>query len=138
MPDLTAAFSTVAIYVGLNIGILCWITIATFGIRGAHKTWVGSGGVPQIERIHRGHANAVEQMPMMMLALFAMAAMGAPAFMVHLMGLTFTIGRALHASHFIAADAPGWTRRYGFMLSSVAFLSAGVGVVLHGLWDVLT
>ncbi|MEM1364629.1 MAG: MAPEG family protein [Pseudomonadota bacterium] len=131
------AFSAVAIYVGLNIAILCWITIATFRVRGTHKVWMGTGGIPQIERIHRGHANALEQMPMMMLALFAMAALGAPAFMVHLIGIVFTIGRALHASHFIAADAPRWTRANGFLLSSVAFLSAGAGVVLHGFADIV-
>ena len=69
MQNLAPALSAVGIYAALNMAVLLWIAIETGRLRGKHKVSVGDGGVKHLIRINRGHANAVENMPMFFLSL---------------------------------------------------------------------
>lgn len=95
------AAAAIGIYAALNVLILLWLTLATSQLRGRYKVLVGDNGVPHLIRIMRGHANAVENMPMMMVLMLVAALLGTPVLVLHLLGVTFTVGRALHAWHFI-------------------------------------
>ena len=64
MEVLTPALAAVGIYAALNMAILIWISFETGRLRGKHKVSIGDGGVKHLVRIMRGHANAVENMPM--------------------------------------------------------------------------
>lgn len=130
---MVQAFAIVGIYAALNTFILLWISIATGRLRARHKVSIGDGGVPHLVRILRGHANAIENMPMFFLLLALAAMLAAPNFLLHGLGLVFTVGRALHAWHFIQEDAPGWQRSVGFGLSGLALLLVTLGVLGHGL-----
>lgn len=137
MQNLTPALSAVGIYAALNMAILLWIAIETGRLRGKHKVSVGDGGVKHLIRIIRGHANAVENMPMFFIMLLVAALIGMPVMAAHGLGLVFTIGRGLHAWHFIQEDAPGWQRGGGFMLSFLAQLVLLVGLLGHGVWTMI-
>lgn len=134
MENLTPALSAVGIYAALNMAILLWIAAATSRLRGKHKVSIGDGGVKHLVRIIRGHANAIENMPMFLIMLAVAALLGMPALAVHGLGLIFSIGRALHAWHFIQEDAPGWQRGGGFGLSFLAQVVLLIGLLGHGLW----
>ncbi|MGJ8571650.1 MAG: MAPEG family protein [Hoeflea sp.] len=134
MQTLTPALSAVGIYAALNMMILFWIATKTGQLRGKHKVSIGDGGVKHLIRIIRGHANAIENMPMFLIMLLVAALIGMPVLAAHGLGLAFTIGRGLHAYHFIQEDAPGWQRGGGFMLSFLAHLVLLVGLLGHGLW----
>ncbi|WP_339760867.1 MAPEG family protein [uncultured Hoeflea sp.] len=134
MQNLTPALSTVGIYVALNMAILLWIAAKTGQLRGKYKVSIGDGGVKHLIRIIRGHANAVENMPMFLIMLLIGALIGMPLIAVHALGLAFTVGRALHAWHFIQEDAPGWQRGGGFGLSFLAQVILLVGLLGHGVW----
>jgi len=130
------AAAAVGLYAALNVLILMWLVLATSRLRQRYKVLIGDGGVPHMIRIMRGHANAVENMPMMMVLLLAAAALGTPVYVIHALGLCFTIGRAVHASHFIAEKGAGWQRFAGFGLSFAAMMIATLGVLAHALWTI--
>ena len=115
------------------MAILIWISIETGRLRGKHKISIGDGGVKHLVRIMRGHANAVENMPMFFVLMLVAALVGMPVLAAHVLGLVFTIGRGLHAWHFIQEDAPGWQRGGGFGLSFLAQLVLILGILAHGL-----
>lgn len=127
------AFATVGIYAALNTMILMWLAVATGQLRTRYKVLIGDGGVPHMIRILRGHANAVENIPVMMVLLIIAAALGTPVYVLHLLGVVFTVGRAIHALHFIAEHGARWQRTTGFGLSFLALLLAAIGVLGHAL-----
>jgi len=138
MQTMTPALAAVGMYVALNILILIWISFETGRLRGKHKVSIGDGGVKHLARIMRGHANAVENMPMFFILLSISAILGMPAVGAHLFGAVFTIGRALHAWHFIQEDAPGWQRAGGFGVSFLAQLVLVLAALAHSFWMLAT
>lgn len=131
---MNTALSAVGIYAALNCMILFWLTNATGKLRRTHKVLIGDGGNPHLVRIIRGHANAIENMPMFFVPLVIAALIGMPILAVHILGGLFTIGRALHASHFIAESAPLQTRFAGFGISFLAHIVLVLGLLAHGVW----
>lgn len=127
----TSALAATALYAALNALILLVLTGATGRHRVRMRIMMGDGGDLHLIRLLRGHANAIEAMPMFFVMLGTGVALGAPAFAVHAIGLPFTAGRALHALHFIQTDAPAWQRGLGFALSFLAFLVLTVGLLAH-------
>lgn len=134
MDALTPGLSAVGIYAALNMAILIWLANETGKLRRKHKVAIGDGGVKHLTRIIRGHANAVENMPMFLIMLMIAALMGMPVIAIHLLGLVFTIGRAAHAWHFIQEDASFKTRFGGFGLAFLAQVVLVLGLLGHGLW----
>ncbi|MFO1149653.1 MAG: MAPEG family protein [Alsobacter sp.] len=127
----------VGLYAALNVLILFWLTIATGAARRRAGVLIGDGGHPELIRVMRGHANAIETMPMMFVMLIVAAAMGTPGFVLHALGLTFTLGRLLHAMHFVNPDAPGWQRGVGFTLGFLAMALLALGLLGHAAWSLL-
>lgn len=131
------ALAAVALYAGLNAIVLIGLAVQTGRIRAATRVSIGDGGDPRLIRVMRGHANAVETIPMALLLMALVALLGAPAWAIHALGVALTVGRVLHALHFAAADAPGWQRSAGAGLSALVLLVAAVWAVLAGLAGVV-
>lgn len=123
------AIAAVALYAALNSFILFGLTVATGQVRRRYRVLVGDHGVPQLVRVMRGHANAIETMPMMILMMMASALLGGSAIVIHVLGICFTAGRSLHAWHFAHAEAPRWQRAWGFGASALAMLVMAVGIL---------
>ncbi|MBK8458661.1 MAG: MAPEG family protein [Phyllobacteriaceae bacterium] len=130
---MTQSLAIVGLYAALNTLILFWFDVATGKLRAKHKVSIGDGGVKHLIRILRGHANAIENMPMFFILMAIAAMLAAPNWLLHGLGLVFTVARAIHAWHFIQEDAPGWQRAAGFGLSALALLLVALGVLGHGL-----
>lgn len=128
-----AALGAVAIYAGISVAVLLWLTVATGRIRRNQRVSVGDGGNARLIRVMRGHANATETIPPTLIGLTLMALLGASASAIHLFGVPLVIGRLLHALHFTAADAPGWQRGIGFALTMLAMLGAAGWALVLGL-----
>ncbi len=129
----TDAIGALAIYAGLNTLILVWLAFQTGRVRQSEKVLMGDGGNPRMIRIMRGHANAMEFIPVTLITLLAVALLGGPAWAIHGFGLLLTAGRFLHALHFTAADAPGWQRSAGTGLSLLAMVGAAFWAIVAGL-----
>ena len=132
-----AALAAVALYVGLNLAILTWLTVKTGLIRGSEKVSIGDGGNHRLIRVMRGHANAIEAIPPTLIAMLVIALLGAPVLAIHAFGLLLTVGRFLHALHFTAAEAPAWQRGGGFLLSTLAFAGAALWALAIGVAGLL-
>jgi uncharacterized membrane protein YecN with MAPEG domain len=125
------AIAIVGLYAGLNTLILLWIAIATGQLRAKYKISIGDGGNLHMIRIMRGHANAVENVPMAIILMIIMGFLGAPIYVLHAFGIALTIGRFCHAIHFTKEDAPGWQRAAGASLSMLVLALGALGVIGH-------
>jgi uncharacterized membrane protein YecN with MAPEG domain len=127
------AIAAVGIYAALNTLILVWLGTVTSRLRTRHRVLIGDGGVEHLQRVMRGHANAVENMPITFVLLTIAALLGAPTVAIHILGAIFTFGRALHAWHFVQARAPQWQRFTGYGLGALATGLAAIGVLGHAI-----
>lgn len=84
----------------------------------------------------RGQANAVENMPIFLIGLLIAALMGAPVWVIHILGLLFSVGRIMHAYHFIQEHAPIRLRFVGFGVAFVATIVLYIGLAGHGIWAI--
>lgn len=134
MEQLQTALSSVGIYAALNFFILVWIANATGVLRRQHGISVGSGGNKHLERTMRGHANAVENIPVFLVGLVIAALLNMPVIAIHALGATFTVGRVIHAHHFISERAPFRTRVIGYGLALTAMIFLFVGLLGHAIW----
>lgn len=124
----------VGIYAALCTFILIWLSNSTGSLRRKHRISIGDGGNKHLTRIMRGHANAVENIPITLVMLAIAALIGTPAFVLHILGLVFVVGRALHAWHFIQEDAPSWQRIAGFASAALVTTLLALGLLAHGFW----
>lgn len=134
---LSPAMLAVALYAGLNGLILVWLGANVGRVRGKLGIGMGDGGNLQMVRAMRGQANFVEYAPFCLIELALMAAIGAPALAIHFIGALLTVGRLMHAWHFVQADAPGWQRAGGAGLTILAVALASVGLIGHALFELL-
>ena len=128
----TLGIAAVAIYAGLNSAVLIWLAVQTGRIRQREKVFMGDGGNPRMIRVMRGHANAIEFIPITLICLALATLLGTSPPIIHVLGIMLTVGRVLHALHFTAADAPGWQRFGGTGLSFLAMGGAAIAAVVSG------
>ena len=131
---MNAAFATVGLYAGFCALILLWLTASTIKLRARYKVSIGDGDNKHLRRVMRGHANAVENMSIVLIMMLVMAGLGTPNYVLHGFGLVLVAARALHAHHFIQEDAPRWTRYYPSVASVFLLLGGGIGVIGHSLF----
>ncbi|MCE7030902.1 MAPEG family protein [Jiella avicenniae] len=128
----TLGIAAVAIYAAMNGAVLFWLAVQTGRIRQREKVFMGDGGNPRMIRVMRGHANAIEFIPITLIAMTLAALLGTSAPIIHLLGILLTAGRVLHALHFTAADAPMWQRMAGTSLSFLAMAGASLAALVSG------
>jgi uncharacterized membrane protein YecN with MAPEG domain len=133
MIETSPALAAAALYAGLNALILVWLAWSVVRIRMRERISNGDAGNPRLIRAMRGMANFAEYAPTALVLLFAAALLGAPAWVVHLFGIALTAGRAIHGWHFMQADAPGWQRMWGTILTLLVVSLGGLGVAAHAL-----
>jgi uncharacterized membrane protein YecN with MAPEG domain len=123
----------VALYAGLNGLILLWLAAAISRVRRQTGIWIGDGGSEELIRAMRGLANFSEYVPLALLMLLLMAALGMPGSLVHLFGLILTAARLVHAMHFTGAASTLITRQVGATLTYGVVLFASLGLLVHSL-----
>ena len=67
-------------------------------LRRQHKVALGDGGHQDLLAALRAHANAVEYLPIGLLLLLLLELSQGPAWLIHLLGSLFIIGRLIHAN----------------------------------------
>ena len=90
-------FAAAAIYIGVNILILWYLSFRVVGRRRSAQVSLGTGGDSDLEIRSRTHGNASEYIPITMVGLLALSQFATPLWAIHAIGATFTIGRLLHA-----------------------------------------
>mgnify|MGYP001598113494 CR=1 FL=1 len=120
-----------ALYAGLMALMLVVIIVRIIKIRRRLKVVYGDGNEPALAKAMRGHANFVETTSFGLIVLAALAMMGAPVGVMHVIGALLFIGRILHAWKFLTDGAPVAARKFG-MLFTLASLIVGAGYLIIG------
>jgi len=122
----------VGLYAGINLLILLVLAVNCSRGRLKYGISVGDDGNAEFLKVLRAHGNAVEYIPAMLVALSLIAAMGAPALVIHAIGGPFTFARIAHG-HGMTARGVSPGRRIGAGLSMLTFLLAALACIYYAL-----
>ncbi len=114
----------VAFYAAINALIMLVLGMLVTRARVKTRTEIGDGGDPAMLGPLRAHANNTEYVPMAILLLLVLYALGANVIVIHAVGGTLTLGRILHAfglSRNVGTSAP---RFLGMMLTWLSYIIA--------------
>jgi len=115
-------FQIVALYVALHL-ILAPILMFRVGqVRLSDKINLGDGGNETLNTRIRIHGNYVENTPLALIGLFALAMLSAAPIALHTFGAVFFIGRILHAHGMSQPKSVGIGRPIGMVLTLLSFL----------------
>lgn len=113
------------LYVGLFALLMLILKLNVGRVRSAEKVLFGDGGSAPLQRAIRAQGNAVEDVPVVLIGIFALAAMTAPVWLIHGLGGTFLAGRILHAIGIGGSSGFSFGRAAGTLLSLIAHLATG-------------
>ena len=114
----------VAFYAVLNALLMLILGMLVVRARVKTRTEIGDGGNPDMVGPLRAHANNTEYVPMAIVLLLVMYALGSNVIVIHVVGATLTLGRVLHAfglSRNVGTSAP---RFIGMILTWLAYIIA--------------
>ena len=117
----TDAFMAVALWTGLSLLFVLFLSLRVSTGRRRLKVSVGDGGQPELTATTRAFGNAIEYMPLALVAL-ALVAVFYSATIVHALGGAFLLGRVLHAWGMTQEKQPAVGRLLGMLLTYVSFL----------------
>ncbi len=122
-----------SVFAGLLALWLIFLQSQVIAFRGKRRVALGDGGYEDGMRLIRAHGNAAETVPIFLILLGLAEGMGAPGWVVALLGMVFLVGRVLHGLQFVL-DRPGMTfRMWGMILTLTATGLAALGAIGHGL-----
>lgn len=120
-------FFASSIYIGLMALLLVALSLRVIRLRYRHKVEIGDGGVPELQRAIRAHANFIEYVPVALLLILMADLVGHEKWVVHLLGIALLIGRLAHAYGFTTTPGLSPGRGIGVMLTTLVLV---VGAVL--------
>ena len=122
----TEAFRAVALWTGLSLLFILVLSMRISAGRRKLKVSVGDGGHAALTATTRAFGNAIEYIPVALVAL-AVVAVFYSAPIVHVLGGSFLLGRVLHAWGMAQEKQPAPGRMFGMILTYLPFLaSAGL------------
>lgn len=124
-----------ALYVVLGALFLIKFSIDVILLRRQYRVAHGDGGFFELQIAMRIHGNAMENIPIAALLLVMMEMNGADIWMVHLTGLFFFTGRAMHfwgMHHSIM-----YWRRNGMLITGLALIGMVIANLVFMPWDLM-
>ncbi len=118
-----SSIAAAVLYVGLFVLMMLVLKLNVGRVRSAQKVLFGDGGNEPLQRAIRAQGNAVEDVPIVVIGIFALAMLSAPVWLIHALGGTFLVGRVLHAVGIAGSSGFSFGRAAGTMLSLIAQLA---------------
>lgn len=119
------AIEAVALYAGLFVLLFIGLKLNAGRVRFATKVNFGEGGSDPMMQAMRVQGNAVEDVPITLLGLYGLAALGAPVLMIHILGGSFLFCRIAHAVTLGKGTGSGIGRMIGTLGSVLVMLVTG-------------
>lgn len=116
-------FFASSIYIGLAALLLVVLSLQVIRLRYRHKVEIGDGGVPELQRAVRAHANFIEYVPIALLLILTADLVGHQKWVVHVLGIALLIGRVAHAYGFTASPGPNIGRAAGVALTTLVLIA---------------
>ena len=127
-------FQIVALYVALTLLLNIVLMLRVGNVRIAKKINLGDGGDELMVSRIRAHGNYIENAPLILIGLLAIAFMNGSPVMLHVLGALYFIGRVLHVLGMAGTFGQG--RLIGTLSTLIVYLVGGVYllylVFLHG------
>ena len=127
-------FQIVALYVALTLLLNIVLMLRVGRGRLGKGINLGDGGDADMTARIRAHGNYIENAPLMLIGLLAVAFMNGSPILLHVLGAAYLIGRVLHA--LAMAGTMGQGRLIGTVLSLLVYLVMGLYLLylifLHG------
>lgn len=118
-------------YLGINALLVLWLCAKVIGVRRTHQISIGDGGDKTLTYFRYGLSNAIEYMPMFFIMLVVAALLNTPPIALHVLGLSFTTGRLLHAYWFTHPSTNRKLRIAGIRLTLVSMAILAIGLIVH-------
>ncbi len=125
--------SIAPLYVGPLVLLYIWLATRVALYRKSSKVSFGDGDDRELLRRTRAHGNCAEYMPIGVVLLVIVELTGAPALVVHLLGVALVLSRVMHAYAFVVRPMNYVVRRYGMLLNLGMMLVTGLGIFFHAL-----
>lgn len=117
-------FEAFSLYVALFILMFAVLKGNCGRVRMKTKTNLGDGnGDPEMIRALRAQGNAIEDVPIVLIGLGALAMQGAPVLLIHIIGCFFFVARVFHATGIGGLKGMGWGRMAGTIMTMLSFLT---------------
>jgi uncharacterized protein len=132
--DVLANMSSVqaaALWAGLLIVLMMLIKMWVGARRQALK--IPSGDVTNAEfgRATRVQLNAVEDVPVLLAGIVALALLAVPAWYIHAVGALLLIARILHATGLSSSSGFSWGRLVGTAGTMIVYISVAGALIVH-------
>jgi len=124
------------LYAGLLALLYLVLTFRTITLRGRLRVALGDGGNDALRRAIRAHANFSEYVPIALVMLVVLGAIGSSLVILHGLGLALLVGRILHALGVSRLREPLALRMAGMVLTTGVLLVEAVLLVVSG-WTAL-
>lgn len=111
------------LYVAISLVLIVVLTFRVVLRRWKLRVGLGDGGDGELCQRIRAHGNAVEYLPMGLLALLVLEIQGATPFALHACGGTFVFARVVHAIGLSRKSGVSVGREIGMPLTWLAFLA---------------
>lgn len=96
-----------AIYAALLAFLICWLSLNVIKKRWKYEINMGDGGNEELRTAIAAQSNAIEYIPIALLLLFALEYNEANILIIHLLGISFITGRAIHARSLLLDNLKG-------------------------------
>lgn len=117
------------LYAGLSLLLVLVLAYRVVMVRRATRTGLGTGGSTALEQRIRAHGNAVEYLPMGLLAIALLELTGHAGWLVHALGASLLLGRVLHAWGLSTSAGTSQGRFLGTLLTWLVFAAMAVLLV---------
>ncbi|MCX7324806.1 MAG: MAPEG family protein [Hyphomicrobiales bacterium] len=134
MDNVPAHISAAALYTGVLILMGIVLQFRVIGIRRAKKIGIGDGKDPELARAIRVHANFAENVPFALAGMVMLALIGAPASVIHGVGILTVFGRALHAVGLTSSAGSSVGRVGGMMMTFSALIITALALIVRAIW----
>lgn len=127
--DMTATHAA-AFYIGLLIVVMLGLKLYVGNRRAKYKVLSGDTH-PDFSRATRVQLNAVEDVPVLMVGILALAALSMPAWYIHMVGATLVVARVLHAWGLAGSSGFSAGRVIGTLGTLLVFLAVAGALLVH-------
>ncbi|HYD26257.1 MAPEG family protein [Brevundimonas sp.] len=129
MPGMTALHAA-GFWSGLLILVLIVLSVRVVMTRRRQRVILGDGGDEVMIVAARRFGNAAEYTPVAIAALILLALIGWQAWIIHLIGAAFFVGRVVHPLGLAFGKGPPPARVIGMTLTWLPLLAAAVLLVI--------
>lgn len=133
MDFYSASLPILGVYAGINILINLFLAYRVSANRVRSNVMTGTGSDDKLYNASRAHIVNVEYMPIALAGLVVLHLLAASIYVLHIVGLTLTIGRILHAIGVSRTGESTPPRLVGTLLTWISLLVAGIACLWYAL-----